>query len=374
MNDAWKIVQGLKRETQNNSFGRSDTVWANLPPLERSKYAEERAEIWGNLSAEQIFSNEDSEIEEVNVRLIRDYIKEQQKLGMTGNINMHIGGLDITIDKKNPEKITFKREQSLRMHGKYPYVVTIDKDDVYSEVDLLDRTSDAYTLEGDRFNLHRQVTIVAGEEISEFFQVELDGKSDIDEAQISQIIKSILEKNPQYQIGDQNEIFRAEISPEEVFNSKDELNGVHVGHNNGTGVHPRNINVYGEGFEVAQAIEEQCKYIYSVLMRAYKETPEIINDEDTEVVSENEVDTEQIPTESENSTYNGVNIEELDDAQLDGFIDEMSKKQEENAKRIERLQKLKKAKDLIALSKEQDKIIAELESQKETGGVDFGEQ
>ena len=69
-----------------------------------------------------------------------------------------------------------------------------------------------------------------------------------------------------------------------------------------------------------------------------------------------------------------LNIEELDDAQLDGFIDEMSKKQEENAKRIERLQKLKKAKDLIALSKEQDKIIAELESQKETGGVDFGEQ
>ena len=52
---------------------------------------------------------------------------------------------------------------------------------------------------------------------------------------------------------------------------------------------------------------------------------------------------------------------------------------EENLKRekqskIERLQKIKKAQDLIALSKDQDKIIADLESQIEIEGVDFGEK
>ena len=39
-----------------------------------------------------------------------------------------------------------------------------------------------------------------------------------------------------------------------------------------------------------------------------------------------------------------------------------------------RLQKIKKAQDLISLSKDQDKIITELENQIGIEGVDFGEQ
>lgn len=144
MSDEWKIVQGLKRENQNDSFGKRD-AFVNLPPLERSKYAEERAEIWGNLNEKQIFSTKDKDAEEINVRLIRDYIKEQQK---SKTINMNIGGLYITIDKNNPEKISFEKEKFSRMRGNYPYRVTINKDDIYSEVDLLDRTSTAYTLQG----------------------------------------------------------------------------------------------------------------------------------------------------------------------------------------------------------------------------------
>ena len=68
-----------------------------------------------------------------------------------------------------------------------------------------------------------------------------------------------MKQNPQYQVGEQNEIFRAEIPSEEVFNNRDELNGLHVGANNGTGVHPLNINVYGDGFKIAKEIEEQDK-------------------------------------------------------------------------------------------------------------------
>ena len=78
MSAEWKIVQVLKRQAQNDSFGKRD-AFVDLPPLERSKYAEERSEIWGNLSEKQIFSTDDKDDEEINVRLIRDYIKEQQK-------------------------------------------------------------------------------------------------------------------------------------------------------------------------------------------------------------------------------------------------------------------------------------------------------
>ena len=140
MSDEWKIVQGLKRQAQNDSFDKRD-AFVDLPPLERSKYAEERAEIWGNLSEKEIFSTENKDAEEINVRLIRDYIKEQQK---SKTINMNIGGLYITIDKNNPKKISFEKEKFSRMRGNYPYRVTINKDDIYSEVDLLDRTSTAY--------------------------------------------------------------------------------------------------------------------------------------------------------------------------------------------------------------------------------------
>ena len=52
----------------------------------------------------------------------------------------------------------------------------------------------------------------------------------------------------------------------------------------------------------------------------------------------------------------------------------MENLQREKQSKIERLQKIKKAQDLIALSKKQDKIIADLESQIGIEGVDLGEQ
>ena len=52
----------------------------------------------------------------------------------------------------------------------------------------------------------------------------------------------------------------------------------------------------------------------------------------------------------------------------------MESLQREKQSKIERLQKIKRAQDLISLSKDQDKIIADLESQIEIEGVDFGEK
>ena len=52
----------------------------------------------------------------------------------------------------------------------------------------------------------------------------------------------------------------------------------------------------------------------------------------------------------------------------------MENLQREKQSKIERLQKIKRVQDLISLSKDQDKIIADLESQIEIEGVDFGEK
>ena len=370
MSDEWKIVQGLKRENQNDSFGKRD-AFVNLPPLERSKYAEERAEIWGNLNEKQIFSTEDKDAEEINVRLIRDYIKEQQK---SKTINMNIGGLYITIDKNNPEKISFEKEKFSRMRGNYPYRVTINKDDIYSEVDLLDRTSTAYTLQGDSLKLHRQVTVIAGEEINEFFQIDSDNKRKIEKANMNQIIKNVLKLNPQYQVGKQNEIFRTEISPEEVLNDKDELNGLRVGHNNGNGVHPYKLNIYGDGLEIAKDIEERCKYIYSLIMEATKGTLEQSKSNESKTSNQDIIPNNTAESQESPTTNYDTDVESLSEEDLDALIEKMENLKREKQSKIERLQKIKKAQDLIALSKDQDKIIADLESQIEIEGVDFGEK
>lgn len=67
-------------------------------------------------------------------------------------------------------------------------------------------------------------------------------------------------------------------------------------------------------------------------------------------------------------------MESLSEEELDILIEKMEKQQREKQSKIERLQKIKRAQDLISLSKEQDTIIADLESQIEIEGVDFGEQ
>ena len=75
--------------------------------------------------------------------------------------------------------------------------------------------------------------------------------------------------------------------------------------------------------------------------------------------------------------YNIIELKEVNSImleELDVLIEKMENLQREKQSKIERLQKIKKAQDLIALSKDQDKIIADLESQIEIEGVDFGEK
>ena len=90
---------------------------------------------------------------------------------------------------------------------------------------------------------------------------------------------------------------------------------------------------------------------------------------------EQKLDTEeQQPIVSQTtSKVQPTNIDDFSDEELDKFIEEMDAKQKEKEQRIERLKKIKRAKELIALSKQQDREISELESQIQKEGMDFNE-
>ena len=67
------------------------------------------------------------------------------------------------------------------------------------------------------------------------------------------------------------------------------------------------------------------------------------------------------------------NLDNLSDEELDEFIEDMNAKQKEKQQKIERLRKIKRAKDLIALSKDQDREISDLERQIYERGIEVDE-
>lgn len=83
----------------------------------------------------------------------------------------------------------------------------------------------------------------------------------------------------------------------------------------------------------------------------------------------------QAENENKDSDENAINVNELSDEELDIFIQDMDKKQKESEKKIEalneRLKKIKRAKELIALNSKLNKEILELESQIQQEGIEI---
>lgn len=407
MSDAWKIVQGLKRETQNNSFGRHgyrDTGdYHNYKPKDISELTEEelRDKMWSELTSDLIFDKDD---ENRNIAHIKSFLQECQNKGQLPD-KVKIGEILISINPKNPNTITFSstgnihRGSTMDNHQKYPYTITINGDDMYSEVDLIDNSNGyvfdvVYKDENATYvpiRVSQKVSIINGEEISESFGITSEEK----DADLQHITEAIAQNNPKYEIGNGTEIYRENIDLAEQivrFPSEKELISVNADiqtelatiyetykdyhKNHRYHSEKPTLNSYGEGISIAKEIEEHCQYIYSLFVKAYEQMDKKV--ETTEIHKDDLSDVTEIAEEAiqnrEDSIYNGVNVEDLDDAQLEKFIEEMNNKQKENERKIERLKKLKKAKDLIALNKKQDRIISELESQIQIEGVDFGEQ
>lgn len=235
----------------------------------------------------------------------------------------------------------------------------------------------------------QKVSIINGEEISESFDISSREKG-ID---IQPVVEGIVINNPEYKIGNGAEIYREDIDPEEKirkFQSERELISVredlptdlatiyetyddyHKNYN--FHIMGKTFDSYGEGIPLAKEIEEHCKYIYSLFIEAEKGIIEQSKADESEITNQDIIQN-NIEKSQESLTMNyDTEVESLSEEELDALIEKMENLQREKQSKIERLQKIKKAQDLIALSKDQDKIIADLESQIEIEGVDFGEK
>ena len=406
MSDVWKIVQGLKRQSQNDSFGRNTyketEEHRNYQPRRAKRIYELTKEELRNKMLREIYEGitDNKSDKDANIDRIRSYLQEVQVDGKVPN-KFKIGNMSVSIDTKNPKRITFSSignigNDTIGVLQKYPYTITIDEDDIYSEVDIIDNYFrcglTAVYKEEDKYvpiRVSQKVSIINGEEISESFDISSRKKG----ISIQPVIEGIVRNNPEYKIGNGAEIYREDINPDEKirkFQSEKELISVrgnlptdlatiyetYDDYHNNYSFYPivKEFDSYGDGIHVAKEIEEHCKYIYSLFIEAEKgvlkqTTSNKSKATNQDIIQNNTAESQESPT----MNYD-TDVESLSEEELDALIEKMENLQREKQSKIERLQKIKKAQDLIVLSKDQDKIIADLESQIEIEGVDFGEQ
>lgn len=406
MSDEWKIVQGLKRQVQNDSFGRNTYKETgehrNYQPRRAKRIYELTEEELRNKMLREIYEGitDNKSDKDANIDRIRSYLQEVQVNGKVPN-KFKIGNMSVSIDTKNPKRITFSSigkigNDTIRVLQKYPYTITIDEDDIYSEVDIIDNYFrgglTAVYKEEDKYvpiRVSQKVSIINGEEIGESFDIASRKKG----ISIQPVIEGIVRNNPEYKIGNGAEIYREDINPEEKirkFQSEKELISVrgnlptdlttiyetYDDYHNNYSFYPigKEFDSYGDGIHVAKEIEEHCKYIYSLFIEAEKGVLKQTTSNESKTTNQDTIQNDTTESQESLATNYDTDVESLSEEDLDALIEKMENLQREKQSKIERLQKIKKAQDLIALSKDQDKIIADLESQIEIEGVDFGEK
>lgn len=406
MSDEWKIVQGLKRQVQNDSFGRNTYKETgehrNYQPRRAKRIYELTEEELRNKMLREIYEGitDNKSDKDANIDRIRSYLQEVQVNGKVPN-KFKIGNMSVSIDTKNPKRITFSSigkigNDTIRVLQKYPYTITIDEDDIYSEVDIIDNYFrgglTAVYKEEDKYvpiRVSQKVSIINGEEIGESFDIASRKKG----ISIQHVIEGIVRNNPEYKIGNGAEIYREDINPEEKirkFQSEKELISVrgniptdlttiyetYDDYHNNYSFYPigKEFDSYGDGIHVAKEIEEHCKYIYSLFIEAEKGVLKQTTSNESKTTNQDTIQNDTTESQESLTTNYDTDVESLSEEDLDALIEKMENLQREKQSKIERLQKIKKAQDLIALSKDQDKIIADLESQIEIEGVDFGEK
>ena len=150
MSDEWKIVQGLKKQTQNNSFGNSERMiseeaiqrlekqgnklMAQHWSIQKRDFEKEFDEV--ESIDESFFSQEfkSSYIETLKKRIIECKDNNEKITGKIGNINF-------SIDKENPQKIVFTGDSG-------NFNVTINGQDIFSEIDFYRQENPTYVRSG----------------------------------------------------------------------------------------------------------------------------------------------------------------------------------------------------------------------------------
>lgn len=421
MSDEWKIVQGLKRENQNNSFGRNRYIETGKTIEYKPRKLTEkelRDKEWKELDSDIIFTpfskespDYDPNLENYNIKQIRSFIKECQEQGKP--LSMRVGELKIDISDTNPKQVTFTSNGRLSSgelvtHNNFPYSLTIRGNEIFSQVNLIDDEKHAtYMSIGKKYipvKINQQIDIINAEDVTERFII----KPKQQEYDISEDMSEYVSQNSEFQVENHNELVREVSNHSEkikrLYYTYDETKEYASSKLKGFPIYPNdmegfstgfyetygdlvnynlkygkkiineNLTTYEDAIVIAKRIEDHCKYIYSLIMEATKGTLEQSKSNESKTSNQDIIPNNTAESQESPTTNYDTDVESLSEEDLDALIEKMENLQREKQSKIERLQKIKKAQDLIALSKDQDKIITELENQIGIEGVDFGEQ
>ncbi len=397
MSDEWKISQGLK--AKNLGLGQknieaAENLEAKLMSINRIKEEEKRRPHPFRFGTD-----------------IKEYIRNCKE--NNDPISFKYGSIVFEIDDDKPSSIKFEtieeRSAVLDNGSRENFTAFIENGEiVYSELEKKEKNLDAHYMEEDKMSvpveISKTVYVIDGEEINEYYEIFEQPESPVTDDEKENIIHAYLQNNPEYSKGNDNEIIRENIDENEknkhlVWREKIFRQYLVPGSQSKLANFPSGFyenyidyrkNVYGkeqfeeykEYKELAQSFERKCKDIYESIKETYIEMGEGYKfpaDEKEQVNDDNyssdisNIQSIENNSNQENNNIKKDDIEKLSDEELDRFIEAEDQKQKEKQQKIERLRKIKKAKELIALSKQQDKEIAELESQIQKEGMEFDE-
>lgn len=402
MSDEWKLAQGQKKKNQNDSLSvdsiiskeRLDEFGKWQDDVEKSEWARKKRDLEAKLEEIPDIQMLDKQLEGQNIELLKKCI--QKCMNEHKKISGNIGDISFSIDENNPQRISFTGKDG-------NFNVTIDGEDIFSEVDFYRYERPNYIKDGYATTfipMTRTITVINGEEFSESYRID-----EIYNKNASNIIEDASNIYVDYTKSDEDELYRSDIDQNEEIRTfikpiparKGLLESIYHGEKVDleSGFYeysrkPEKCKTYGEYAIPAQKIEENCKYLYSLVIEAYQSIEDKTKETRTEKSMEDNQKAYEInefgeiirPAKTENientdekiqEDEEGSNLDNLSDEELDKFIEDMNAKQKENEQKIERLKKIKRAKELIALSKKQDKEISDLESQIQKEGIEFDE-
>lgn len=262
-------VQKLVFSTQSNYFKSSrdsEEEFSEVTEEERTR------RNWYVLGADIIFNESlDLGFESKNVSDMGDVIKKC--LESNEPVVIEMNGLKIVLNSKNHKCVSFFGNN---------YRVTIDGEDMYSEVDVIKLNLDAHLTK--RYNqgclmdipvkLSQTVTVTNGEEINEV--------CGIDSQDVLVDLDLILERFKRYNRdyydvvdGDDKVLCRDITDFKEMVKRPYEYRGVNIDAGQAKKIGKfKDFKTYEDLIPVAKAREERCKYIYSLVLRAYDDAQE----------------------------------------------------------------------------------------------------
>lgn len=286
----WKIVQGLKKKSQNYS-----SVTDEFPKVDSATYEKIKEDVmyrrrWNNFRGEYSF---DEEHREENVSEMIDYIEYCKQTGR--RVEGKKGDIGFRVDIKDPSRIYFFDETE-RLIGQ------IDSNSIFFESRFLKGIEFISYHKADQPNVRKVKferelylttgTGIDGTEINEYITIDplikdhIADPYDYNDCEYTleelktvrklkdDIAQEYVKYNPEYSIGENGEVYRLEIDESEDL-KKIITRRLYVPGSNFYGYEwcltaSNNGTKYGDYKKDSEKFEEHCKYLYSIVSEAYR--------------------------------------------------------------------------------------------------------